>query len=417
MSFRARLLLGLALAVVLAAGVQSVVGYTLYRRWLEQSAHEYVGRFLRALTPGVVLGAEQPAFDLSRLTAVPPDWSWVRYRVLAGDEEVLTGPSGESYPARDPLWTRGGNELEDGYRFEVALNLTEIRQSLRDYQRTTVTTLALTLIFALLLIALFFRFSMRPIERLTAATQSLARRHFPEPVEVPPGNDEVATLAHSFNEMAHALQSFVERERSFTRYASHELRTPLSTFRAQVDALELGLLPRDDVIATLKATIARMQGILGGLLTLARSSNIPTEPLALEPLLGAILETLPPEARSRVRLELSPQAWVVAQPDLLRQALGNLLDNALNVGRVVVRLEPVEAELAVVVCDDGPGIPSGLLARVTEPFFQLDASKGGVGLGLALVQHIATSLGGRLELRNVEGGFEARLVLRRAEPA
>ena len=185
----------------------------------------------------------------------------------------------------------------------------------------------------------------------------------------------------------------------------------------QVDALELGLLPRDDVIATLKATIARMQGILGGLLTLARSSNIPTEPLALEPLLGAILETLPPEARSRVRLELSPQAWVVAQPDLLRQALGNLLDNALNVGRVVVRLEPVEAELAVVVCDDGPGIPSGLLARVTEPFFQLDASKGGVGLGLALVQHIATSLGGRLELRNVEGGFEARLVLRRAEPA
>ena len=104
----------------------------------------------------------------------------------------------------------------------------------------------------------------------------------------------------------------------------------------------------------------------------------------------------------------------------MRQALTNLIDNAVAHGKnVAVRIEDSAAWLRVVVEDDGPGIPEADLARVTEPFVRLDASRsldtGGVGLGLAIVRDAAAYHGGTLVLENRDsGGLRATLQLPRA---
>lgn len=416
MSFRARLLLGIGLTLLLAAGVQAGLGYSLYSRWLEHSAQDYVARFLRVLTPGVDLAGEA-SFRPERLASAPSDWSWVRYRLVQGDALVFQGPEAEVFPAGDPLWTRGESALGDGYRFEVALNLEEIRQSLEDYRRTTLMTLILTLVVASGLTLLLFRFSMQPIRRLTEATRALSRHRF-QGVRVPPGQDEVAALARSFNEMSDAIAAYLERERSFTRYASHELRTPLSTLRAQVEALELGLLPQAVVVPALKTSLTRMETILTGLLTLARATTPPGERVALDALLAEAITQLPAEEQARVEVQGGDRGHdlqVLGRPELLTQALFNLLDNAVRhgCGDIRVAFSAGPAEVTVTVRDRGDGVPETLIERLPEPFFQ-HGERGSVGLGLALVRHIAETLGGRLELRNVEGGFEAALTLRRA---
>ena len=113
----------------------------------------------------------------------------------------------------------------------------------------------------------------------------------------------------------------------------------------------------------------------------------------------------------------SPRTVLAVQPNLLRRALRNLVDNAMAYGggaRVAVAERSGEIELSVE--DDGPGIPADRLVEVVEPFRRLDSSRnrgsGGAGLGLAIAQAVALAHGGRLKLANrPEGGLRASLLL------
>lgn len=416
MGFRTRLLLGLGLAVLLTAGVQALLGYRLYKSWLDHSADGYVDRFLRTLSPGVDLAGERPEFDESRLATPPSDWSWIRYRLSRAGQTLLAGPAQERFPADDAMWTTGQTDLGEGYLFDVALNLEEIRQSLSDYRRTTITALLFSLLLTLAFITLLFRFSMQPITRLTEATRALSSQRFPDPVKPPPGNDEVTELARSFNDMTEAIRGFLERERSFTRYASHELRTPLSAAHAQVEALELGLLPAPSVIAALKETLQRMERIQTGLLVLARSAALGGERLPVAEIVADVTGSLAEPERTRiVHSDGYAGLSVLGQRELVTQALGNLIDNALkySAGPITLTAVPRQERIGLVVADRGGGAPPELIDRLPEPFFQAGSRRDGVGLGLALVLHIARSLGGGLQLRNTESGFEAELTLPR----
>ena len=108
------------------------------------------------------------------------------------------------------------------------------------------------------------------------------------------------------------------------------------------------------------------------------------------------------------------RAW---RPAALRRALRNLLENAAGYGgRAAVRIERDDAELRVVVEDEGPGIPEADLERVFEPFVRLEASRsrdtGGSGLGLAIARSIVRGHGGDIVLANrAEGGLRATVAL------
>lgn len=277
-------------------------------------------------------------------------------------------------------------------------------------------------LFALLGLALAYWLSRRiarPLSRLTSANRQLATAGRVETLNVPPGGDELSELVSSFNAMARAVDEHVERERAFTRYASHELRTPLSAMRLQLEAVRLGHKPAEATLPVLEKNVKRMEEVLGALLALARSDDSAPERAPLMPLLQESLAAMPEEQRGRVELLGFLGSTYVAQPRLVQQAVENLVENALLHGGGTARVEVGETagRLWVRVADEGPGVPIESLPRLTEPFFRVDPTTNGMGLGLAFVSHVARALGGELVLNSEGGGMAATLTLPEATPA
>ncbi|MCH1927301.1 HAMP domain-containing protein, partial [Shewanella sp. C31] len=147
-----------------------------------------------------------------------------------------------------------GWSLPEGYTLEVALPAPELGYVLG------ASLFAFPLALALALGTTFFllRRLLGPLADLARAAEALSQERFPAPVPVPPGRDEVSSLAESFNRMVRAVRGFLERERTFARHAAHELRTPVAALKGQLEALERGLLPLERVLPRLKAQVERL---------------------------------------------------------------------------------------------------------------------------------------------------------------
>ncbi|MEX2541452.1 MAG: ATP-binding protein [Trueperaceae bacterium] len=296
---------------------------------------------------------------------------------------------------------------------EPALYRQILYRRLRNDLLTDVAQVALSLSVAWLLAG----WLLRPVGQLTRAVDSLSQQRFPDPVAVPPGRDELARLARSFNRMTVNLKAAFDRERTFTRYASHELRTPLSAIRLQVESLQLGVARPAEVASALERNTNRIQRVLEALLHLSRASQQTAEPADAWALVNEALRSLREEQRLRVEVvNRLPGPTSVLDPLLVGQSVLNLLDNALKYssGQVQLRVEGGAGEVRISVRDRGPGVPPELVGKLTNTFFRLGSSNDGQGLGLAFVSHVVHTLGGELELSNVPMGFEAAMVLPRA---
>jgi len=409
MNFRVKLFLSIVVAVLFTALAEAGLDALSLRvrrniaRDMKEELHDYA----RAAAAAFDLKGGLPRMDPAALESLDPAG---RFRLLR-DESILFS-SAASFPEDRSDWATLEHPLDGPYRLEVALPQDFLERLLDSSVFWDLVDLPLWFAMALVIAYLITRLVLRPVRALTGALEQLSREQFPEPTEVRRGDDELSRLALSFNRMIASLQDFMDRERAFTRYASHELRTPLSVFQAQVEAWELGLAPADKVIPTLERNVRRMREVLTTLLALARSSEIDTEPLALAPLLKEVLETFPPQDRARVSMR-GGEGLKLTSGRLVQQAVRNLVENALKYsgGPVTLVVETPDENVAVRVQDTGPGVPDALVEKLTEPFFRLSSHAEGLGLGLALVQHIARSLGGRLELRNTGTGLEASLVL------
>ncbi len=252
-----------------------------------------------------------------------------------------------------------------------------------------------------------------PLTRLTAATRDLEMGATAAELTVPPGEDELTQLVRGFNAMARAVDDHVERERAFTRYASHELRTPLAAIRLQAERARLGHAPAEAALTVVEKNVRQIEEVLEAMLALARSSDQAGERKPLSPLLEESLSALPLDCRSRVVVTGVFGGATVSHPRLVQQALTNLVDNALRHGggRARIAVAVGDRHLTVRVSDDGPGVPPPSLPHLTEPFFQVEESREGLGLGLAFVAHVARALGGELTLSNAAAGLEATLRL------
>ncbi len=336
----------------------------------------------------LVLGEEE-LFDAGPL---PPS----RPRLRTGLSTFVVGD--ERYRAFiEPLRAEGLSGLA---RLEVITPLT----GLEDRQETLTRRLELLGLVALAVAAasvwLASAVVLRPLRRLRRATASIAGdEDLTRRVPAGRGPAELRALAGSFNAMLARLgRSSADRERAlaatrrFTADAGHELRTPLTSIQATLSTLsrhaDLPAERRARMAADALEEQRRLVGLLDGLQALARGDAAP--PL-VEVDLADVLDSAVGAARDR-----HPDVrWAAALPDGpvplagwepgLRSMLDNLLENAARHGRpdgeVVVALAPGPA---VVVEDDGPGIPNAERERVFEPFARLDGS-GGSGLGLALV--------------------------------
>jgi signal transduction histidine kinase len=214
----------------------------------------------------------------------------------------------------------------------------------------------------------------------------------------------------------------------FVASVSHELRTPLTQIRmfAETLLLERVRSPAEGrrALEIIDKEARRLTNLVENLLMFSRAQRgavpVAAEPRALAPLVGDTVEAFRPLlGESRLEVEADPDAQAAVDPDVLRQVLLNLLDNAVKYGprgqTIRVRVERGEkAGARVVVEDEGPGIPPGERERVFERFHRLERESeravAGTGIGLAVVRDLVTRLGGRVRAEAAAGGG-ARMVV------
>lgn len=232
--------------------------------------------------------------------------------------------------------------------------------------------------------------------------------------------DEIGTMAHSFNEMAAALEERIARERRFVGDVSHELRTPLTTLRASADYL----LERADelpeahgrAVELLSADLDYLRRLVDDLLDISRLQSGPIN-LSLERLnVGDLArEVVARRSRSadgdvRVEVEGTGDLTTLADKRRLERVVGNLIDNALTHGGlpITVRVGSANGTISLAVEDHGPGIEDQDLSRIFDRFYKADPSRPrldgrGSGLGLAIAQENARLHGGEIEVESSPG--------------
>jgi signal transduction histidine kinase len=264
--------------------------------------------------------------------------------------------------------------------------------------------------------------ALSPVERMRRQVAALSLADTAGGVQVPRTRDELAALAGTMNDLLARLHEALARQRGFVADASHELRTPLAVLGAELELAGRPGRSRDELasaVASAEDEVARLTRLTNDLLLLARSDEgrLPVRPAQAD--VGALLGRSAERAAGRAgaagvtcAVDAPPGLVAVLDEDRIRQAVDNLVDNALRFAPrgSVVRIagRPAGDDLVIEVADAGPGFPAGFLAHAFERFKRPDTSRarsgGGAGLGLAIVAAIAAAHGGAAAARNAPGG-------------
>lgn len=286
----------------------------------------------------------------------------------------------------------------------------------------------------------------RPLEWLSAAARSMTADPLHRAPALPAGGyREARDLARALNVMAEELAREEAGRRQFLAAVAHELRTPLTYLQGYARSLLDGVVTDEEEVrqhlAVIDREARRLGRLVGDLLDLEALSSgrfsLRTGPVDPGALAAEALHDIAPAARQhgiRLDLELEPGVPVLgADRDRLRQALWNLLDNALRHtgpgGRVWIEVRRAGGDVLVTVHDTGTGFDPADAQRIWEPFYRGDGTRcrgrggdgrRGYGLGLAMVRRIVEAHGGRVHADGRPGqgasvGF--RLPITPAQPA
>ena len=211
-------------------------------------------------------------------------------------------------------------------------------------------------------------------------------------------NVEVDVMIDAIDSFAERLDTFIERERIFTRDASHELRTPIAVFKGSLDLLQRKSDRSEDdskAFARMRRTVDDMEGLIETLLLLARGEEVERidEIRCLNDLVPGFVEQVADLADARgldLSIDDQAQLWVKAPTRVIQIILINLLRNAINYtqqGSVVVLI----SKNAISVIDTGIGMSPEELQHAFEPFYRGERSRAtsmGHGLGLSIVRRL-----------------------------
>ncbi len=276
-------------------------------------------------------------------------------------------------------------------------------------------------LFALVGAAVLRRALANRLRPATRTAEAIAAGDLSRRVPASGREDEFDRLGESMNAMLDRIDRLMEGVRGVSDSIAHDLRTPIARARAK---LEEALADTEDPAAlrpAMEQAIADLDHItrvFGALLRIAEAEagarRAAFAAIDLVPVLADVAEFYGVVAESRgqeLSTELPERLELVGDRDLLAQAVGNLLDNALKFtppgGRVRLTARALPRDgIEVAVADSGPGLPAEDRARAGERFFRADASRGtpGSGLGLSLVRAVAHLHGGDLSLGDAEPG-------------
>ncbi|MFQ5812790.1 MAG: sensor histidine kinase [Anaerolineae bacterium] len=281
-----------------------------------------------------------------------------------------------------------------------------------------------TLVISLILALLIARSIAKPLQRMTIATEEIARGNYDQTLDIT-SPDEVGRLAASFNTMAREVKASRQAQRDFVANVSHELKTPLTSIQGFSQAILDGTaddeVNRHRAVEIISSETSRMSRLVDELLDLARIESGQVEMLResvdLAKILGACVEKFALRAEEgNIELELDAPALpaVTGDKDRLAQVFTNLLENALKhtppAGKVTVKAQEVRkrtrtSAVEITVTDTGAGIPSKDLEHIFERFYQVDKSRAGkdrgVGLGLTIAKQIVEAHEGTIGIESV----------------
>ncbi|QXI27458.1 ATP-binding protein [Pseudomonas vanderleydeniana] len=274
----------------------------------------------------------------------------------------------------------------------------------------------LRIIVVVMLALLAVRLAIRPLNALAKAAEALGRdiRRPPLPLD---GPTEVRRAAQAFNVMQQQLIASIAERTRFLAAISHDLRSPITRLRLRTEMLE-----DNQVKERFRTDLEDMEHMVSSTLDFVSSGEVNEERQQID--INALLRSLQADLQDigePILVEGSAQRPMPGYARSLKRCVQNLLENAVRYGReVVVRIEDQPQQLRIVISDRGPGVPEALLEQVVEPFYRIEGSRnaktGGYGLGLSIAHTIAAAHGGRMTLRNREGGgLEVTLAFERRE--
>jgi signal transduction histidine kinase len=446
-SLRVRLLLAATCSVV-AALVLAGLGLTLlFEQHVERSFERELVNHLNQLTAAFELsttGAPQVAGPLSDPRFVKPYGGlyWqiedaaghaIRSRSLwdfsldlppdplssgALHRHFLAGPAGSQL-----LVIERGLRLGDrAFRLAVGIDRREIDQNVRDFGWDTTLSLALLAVVLLGAAAAQVSVGLKPLQGLRA---ELAKVHGGRSRRLEASfPSEVQPLVDDLNDLLGEQMAAVERARTQAGNLAHGLKTPLTVLAAERRKLaEQGQWAAAEVLGQQIETMRRQIDYQLARARAASSSRVPGVVAPIGPVVERLIRVL---RRVGPRPELELVAAVAAkhvfagEAQDLEEMVGNLLDNACKWARrrVTVSSENSGGRVAILVDDDGPGLPAERREEVFERGRRLDQSVPGSGLGLAIVRDLAEIYGGRVGLEDSpDGGLRVRLELPTPGPA
>jgi two-component system OmpR family sensor kinase len=260
--------------------------------------------------------------------------------------------------------------------------------------------------------------ALRPVDEMRKRAGEISLARADDRLPLPVAHDEIHRLGTTLNEMLARMHESYERERRFVADASHELRTPLAVLKAELEGtLRQEGLPAEtrESLAAALAETDQLAQLADDLLLIARSGDkgleVNRETVNVRELLEQARHRFAERAGSQgraIELDAPPSLEADLDPLRLRQAIGNLVDNALRHGSGPVELSARSHDGAVEidVSDEGTGFPDELATQAFERFTRGDSARtrGGAGLGLAIVSAIAGAHGGSAEILDGESG-------------
>ena len=320
--------------------------------------------------------------------------------------------------------------LPGGFRLLVGRDLAE-REQFRDVVwRAVKLSIGAVLLLGLVTWLFVSRRVLKRIDAVSVTTKQIMGGDLGGRLKVDGSGDEFDRLAESLNAMLDRIEQLMHGLKEVSDNIAHDLKTPLTRMRMRVEQAlgdpAVGEASREALTATLEdcdGLIRTFEALLRIARVEAGSAGVRTQAVDVAEIAREVAELYEPVAEEQeATLTVTvPEAVVVpGDRDLLAQAIANLVDNALKYGRpadgsqaVTLRVGRDGEEAVIAVADNGPGVPEADRGRVTQRFVRLEGSRTapGSGLGLSLVQAVASLHKGTLMLGDAAPGLVAELRL------
>lgn len=264
---------------------------------------------------------------------------------------------------------------------------------------------------------------VKPLKQMSVASKRMSEGDFSTQIHVT-SNDEIGSLAASFNNMSQSLSSLESMRRSFVANISHDLRTPMTTISGFIDGILDGTIPSESqqkYLLIVSDEVKRLSRLVTTMLNLSRldAGELNLKPLEFDFSEMIVKTVLPLEQMIEKKniqisgLDSLKKTNVFADRDLMTQVIYNLTENAIKFtnenGNIDISLNSADNKVYFRIRNTGIGISENELPRIFDRFYKSDKSrsmdKNGTGLGLYIVKTIIDLHKGQITVRSAEGEY------------